>query len=45
MNLQNVRWGDMDWTDLSQDGDKRRALANTVMNSQVLQSAEYFLTI
>jgi len=45
MDLQNVQWGDMDWTDLSKDRDRRRVLENTVMNSQVLQSAEYFLTI
>jgi len=44
MDIQNVRWGDTDWTDLFQERDRRPALVNNVMNSQVLQSAEYFLT-
>jgi len=44
-DLQDVRLGDMDWADLSQDKDTRRDLADTVTNSQVLQRAEYFLTI
>jgi hypothetical protein len=32
MDVQEVRWGTMDWTDLSQDRDSLRALVNTVMN-------------
>jgi hypothetical protein len=32
MNLQEVRWGDMDWIDLVHDGYKWRALVNAVMN-------------
>jgi hypothetical protein len=35
MNLREIRWIDMDWTDLAQDRDKWRALVNTVMNLRV----------
>jgi hypothetical protein len=31
----DLRWGDMDWTDLAEDADQWRSLANTVMNLQV----------
>jgi hypothetical protein len=31
MDLQEVGWGG-DWMDLAQDGDRWRALVNTVMN-------------
>jgi hypothetical protein len=33
--LQEVGWG-LDWIDLAQDKDRRRALVNTVMNLGVL---------
>jgi hypothetical protein len=36
MDLIEIRWGGMDWIDLTQDRDRRRALVNTVMNSRVL---------
>jgi hypothetical protein len=32
MSLREIGWGDMDWIDLSQDRDKRRALVNMVMD-------------
>jgi hypothetical protein len=35
MDLRETGWGGMDWIDLVQDRDKRRALVNTVMNLQV----------
>jgi len=33
----------MDWIDLAQDRDRRRALANTVMNPWISQNAGNFL--
>jgi hypothetical protein len=35
MDLREIGWGDMDWIDLTQYRDKRRALVNTAMNLQV----------
>ena len=34
-NLQEVRWGDMDWIDPVQDRYRWRALVNAVMNLRV----------
>jgi hypothetical protein len=35
MNLRDIGWGDMDWIDLAEDRDQRRALVNTVVNLRV----------
>jgi hypothetical protein len=35
MNLREIGWGGMDWTDVAQDRDQWRALVNTVMNLPV----------
>ena len=32
MNLQEVEWEGIDWIDLAQERDRRRALVNAVMN-------------
>jgi hypothetical protein len=35
MDLREIGWVGMDWIDLAQDRDQRRALANAVMNLRV----------
>jgi hypothetical protein len=35
MDLREIRWGGMDWIDLTQDKDQWRTLVNTVMNLRV----------
>jgi hypothetical protein len=32
MDLQEIGWGGVDWINLTQDKDKRRAILNTVMS-------------
>jgi hypothetical protein len=32
IDLREIGWNGMDWTDLAQDRDQWRALVNTVMN-------------
>jgi hypothetical protein len=35
LHLREVRWGGVDWIDLAQDRDRRRAVVYTVMNLRV----------
>jgi hypothetical protein len=35
IDLREIEWDSVDWIDLAQDRDQRRALVNTVMNFQV----------
>jgi hypothetical protein len=35
MDLQEVRWEGMDWTDLAQDTERWRGLVNAVMNLRI----------
>jgi hypothetical protein len=35
MDLMEIGWKVMDWINLAQDRDQRRALVNTVMNLRV----------
>jgi hypothetical protein len=35
MDLRGIEWGGMDWIDLAQDMDQRRALVNMVINRRV----------
>ena len=32
MDLQEVEWRDMDWIEMTQDGDRWQVLVNAVMN-------------
>jgi hypothetical protein len=35
IDLREIRWDGMDWIDLAQDRDRRRAVVNTVVNLRV----------
>jgi hypothetical protein len=35
IDLREIGWDGMDWIDLAQDRDQRRALVNTVMDLRV----------
>jgi hypothetical protein len=39
IDLREIGWDGVDWIDLAQDGDKWRALVNTVMNLGVPYNA------
>jgi hypothetical protein len=42
MDLHEVGWGGMDWTDLAQDRDRWQVLVNAVMNLQVHKMLRIF---
>jgi hypothetical protein len=44
MDLREIGWGGMDWNDLAQDRDLRRALVNTVMDLWVPYNVGIFLS-
>jgi hypothetical protein len=44
MDLRQIGWGGMDWTDLSQDRDQWKANVNTVVNLSVLKIIAKFLS-
>jgi hypothetical protein len=44
MDLLEVGWGGMDWTELAKDRDRWPALVNAVMNLQVPYNGGNFLT-
>jgi hypothetical protein len=44
MDLREIGWDSMDWTDVAQDRDQWRALVNTVMNFRVPKNAGNFLS-
>jgi hypothetical protein len=44
MDLTEIAWDSMDWIDLAQDRDQRRALVNTVMSLRVPENGGKFLS-
>jgi hypothetical protein len=44
LDLEEVKWRGLDWTDLSQDRDRWRAVEYAVMNFRVVQNMGNFLT-
>jgi hypothetical protein len=43
-DIGEARWGDIDWIDLAQDGEKSRVLVKAVINLRVPYDAEKFLS-
>jgi hypothetical protein len=43
IDLREIEWGGMDWIDLAEDRDQRRALVNTVMNIRVPKNNGHLL--
>jgi hypothetical protein len=35
MEVREIGWGDMDWSDLAQDNDKWKVLINMVINLRI----------
>jgi hypothetical protein len=44
MDLREIGWDGMDWIDLAQDREQRRALVNTAMNFRISYNAGKFLS-
>jgi hypothetical protein len=44
VDLKEVRWGFVDWTDLADDRDKWRAVVNMAMILRFAQNKRNFLT-
>jgi hypothetical protein len=44
MDLREIGWDGMEWIDLAQGRDQKRALVNTMMNLRVLQHVGKFLS-
>jgi len=44
MDLQEVRWGGIDWIDLAQDRSKWQVLVKAVMNPWVPENVGNFLS-
>jgi hypothetical protein len=44
MDLREIGWGGVNWTDLAQDRDQWRDFVNTVMNLRVPEDAGKFLS-
>jgi hypothetical protein len=44
IDIQEVGWGGMDWIDMAQDRERWWPLVSAVMNLQVPQTVENFLT-
>jgi len=44
LDLEEVRWGGLAWTDVTKDREMRRAVVNVVMNFLVPQNEGNFLT-
>jgi hypothetical protein len=44
VDVREIEWGGMDWSDLPQDRDQWKALVNTVMNLRVPYNARKFLS-
>jgi hypothetical protein len=45
MDLSEIGWGSVEWTQLAQDRDQWRARVNTVMNLRVLVPRSYLVTL
>jgi hypothetical protein len=44
MDLRDIEWDGVDWTDMAQDRDQWRSFVKTVMNRRVLQNSGKFLS-